>query len=202
MCRSWGFGGDCAVGLEETGKRQQRPSFAPQAHDGRAPRPDQTAEHRIPELRGDQYYIAQRGGGGWSAPLLSPAGREGAPTHHRRAEPSNRRTTRRRGWSACATARGRGAEPTEPSEARMIEGGEGARQGAGQEPRAPRRGAHYPMQTRCRHNRRAVWRAAWCVSACVRVVSVVLFASVEAGAVLVVVVVSVAVDFWHAVAVA
>lgn len=101
------------------------------------------------------------GGGGWSAPLLSAAGREGAPTHPRRAEQRYRRTTRRRGRRS--RPRDRGAEPTEPSEARMFEGGEGARQGAGREPRAPRRGAHYPMQTQ---SARRLARRMVCVRLC------------------------------------
>lgn len=124
--------------------------------------PDPTAENRIPELSGDQYYIAQRGGGGWSAPLLSAAGREGAPTHPRRAEQRYRRTTRRRGWRACRASQGcRGSRGAR--QRRENEPPRGAAQGAGQPPRAARRAAHYQRQTQ---SARRLARRMVCVRLC------------------------------------
>lgn len=79
----------------------------------------------------------------------------------------------------------------------MFEGGEGARQGAGREPRAARRAAHYPMQTQ---SARLLARRMVCPRVCVWLV--VLFASVKTRAMLLVVVVSVAVYFGYAESVA
>ena len=127
-------------------------------------------------------------------PSFRPQAERARPATTAERSHSNIRMTRRRGRRS--RPRGRGAEPTEPSEARMFEGGEGARQGAGRGPRAPRRGAHYPMQTQ---SARRLARRMVCPLVCVWLV--VLFSHIEAWTMLLVVVVSVAVNFRHSVAV-